>query len=179
MGTKGGRKIRCAPLLVAALDLARVPRPLDGVLGYVGRARLDGRRPSPTTVTPLNWEGHEMSDSDAPDTPVLDTLTLMTAASVGNCELSPRELMLVRLAALVAADAPPASYLANTGVAVDVGVTLADAQDVLVATAPIVGTARVVTAAGNIARALGIIIEGLVEAELEEELDELEAEDDD
>ena len=35
MGTKGGRKIRCAPLLVAALDLARVPRPLDGVLTHV------------------------------------------------------------------------------------------------------------------------------------------------
>ena len=35
MGTKGGRKIRCAPLLVAALDLAHVPRPLDGVLAHV------------------------------------------------------------------------------------------------------------------------------------------------
>jgi hypothetical protein len=34
----------------------------------------------------------------------------------------------------------------------------------------------VVTAAGNIARALGFIIEGLVEAELEAELDELDAE---
>jgi hypothetical protein len=29
------RKIRYAPLLVAALDLARAPRPLDGVLGHV------------------------------------------------------------------------------------------------------------------------------------------------
>ena len=35
MGTKGGRKVRCAPLLVAALDLARVPRPLDGLLAHV------------------------------------------------------------------------------------------------------------------------------------------------
>ena len=120
-----------------------------------------------------------MSDGDAQDTPVLDTLGLMTAASVENCTLSPRELMLVRLAALVAADAPPASYLANTGVAVDVGITLADAQDVLVAAAPIVGSARVVTAAGNITRALGFIIEGLAEAELEAELDELDAELDD
>jgi len=117
-----------------------------------------------------------MSDGDAPDTPVLDTLALMTAASMENCTLSPRELMLVRLASLVAVDAPPASYLANTGVAVDVGITLADAQDVLIAAAPIVGTARVVAAAGNIARALGFIIEGLVEAELEAELDELDAE---
>jgi Overcoming lysogenization defect protein-like, TOPRIM domain len=35
MGTRGGRKIQYAPLLVQALDLTRVPRPLDGVLGHV------------------------------------------------------------------------------------------------------------------------------------------------
>jgi hypothetical protein len=33
-GTHKGRKIQSAALLVAALDLARVPRPLDGVLAY-------------------------------------------------------------------------------------------------------------------------------------------------
>lgn len=35
MGTRGGRKIQYAPLLVGALDLAHVPRPLDGVLAHV------------------------------------------------------------------------------------------------------------------------------------------------
>jgi OLD-like protein len=35
MGTRGGRKIQYAPVLVGALDLARVPRPLDGVLANV------------------------------------------------------------------------------------------------------------------------------------------------
>ena len=35
MGTRGGRKIQYAPVLVDALDLARVPRPLDGVLTHV------------------------------------------------------------------------------------------------------------------------------------------------
>ena len=34
-GSGGGRKIRYAPLLVEALDLARVPRALDGVLAFV------------------------------------------------------------------------------------------------------------------------------------------------
>ncbi|HEX6845185.1 MAG TPA: TOPRIM nucleotidyl transferase/hydrolase domain-containing protein [Actinomycetota bacterium] len=34
-GTYRGRKIRSAPLLVEALDLARVPRPLDRLLSYV------------------------------------------------------------------------------------------------------------------------------------------------
>ena len=35
MGTKAHRKARIAPLLVRALDLDRVPRPLDGVLDHV------------------------------------------------------------------------------------------------------------------------------------------------
>ena len=35
MGTKGGRKIHYAPVLVDALDLDHVPRPLDGVLDYI------------------------------------------------------------------------------------------------------------------------------------------------
>jgi hypothetical protein len=34
-GTYSGRKIQSAPLLVEALDLSQVPRPLDGVLAYV------------------------------------------------------------------------------------------------------------------------------------------------
>jgi hypothetical protein len=35
MGTRGGRKIRYARLLVDALDLTRVPRPLDRLLAHV------------------------------------------------------------------------------------------------------------------------------------------------
>jgi hypothetical protein len=35
MGTRGGRKIQYARLLVDALDLTRVPRPLDRVLAHV------------------------------------------------------------------------------------------------------------------------------------------------
>jgi hypothetical protein len=37
MGSGGSRKIRYARLLVEALDLSRVPRPLDGVLDHLGR----------------------------------------------------------------------------------------------------------------------------------------------
>ena len=95
---------------------------------------------------------------DTEDRPVLDTLAAMTAASVLECNLVPRELMLSRLAALVAVDASPISYLANAGTASDVGVTLDDVQGILVAVAPIVGTARIMTAAGNIAAALGFAI---------------------
>ncbi len=45
--------------------------------------------------------------------PLLDTIAEMTAASVARVDLEDRELMLVRIAGLVAVDAPPASYLLN------------------------------------------------------------------
>lgn len=92
------------------------------------------------------------------ETPVLDTLADITAASVGHNYLAPRELMLVRLAALIAVDAPPASYLANAGAAADSGVTADDIQGVMIGVAPLVGTARVVSAGGNILRALGFAV---------------------
>jgi Overcoming lysogenization defect protein-like, TOPRIM domain len=38
MGTRGGRKIQYGALLVDALDLARVPRPLERLLAYIVRA---------------------------------------------------------------------------------------------------------------------------------------------
>ncbi len=94
----------------------------------------------------------------AAETPVLDTLLEINSASIEHSHLMPRELMLARIAALAAVDAPPASYLANLGAAADSGVTERDVQDVLVAIAPVVGTARVVSAAGNLTRALGFAI---------------------
>jgi alkylhydroperoxidase/carboxymuconolactone decarboxylase family protein YurZ len=92
------------------------------------------------------------------DTPVLDALADITAVSVAHGTLEAREHMLARIAALVAVDAPPASYLLNVGAAADVGLSVEDVQGVLVAVAPIVGTPRVVAAAGNIARALGFAL---------------------
>ena len=93
------------------------------------------------------------------ETPVLDLLAEMTAASIEATDLDEQTLMLVRFAALVAVDAPPASYLLNMGAAADAGLTVEDARDVLTAIAPIVGTARTVAALGKIARALGLAIE--------------------
>jgi hypothetical protein len=92
------------------------------------------------------------------ETPVLDTLADLTAASVEHNSLVPRELMLARMAALIAVDAPPASYMANAEAAADSGVTAGDIQGVMIAIAPVVGTARVVSAGGKILRALGLAI---------------------
>jgi hypothetical protein len=101
---------------------------------------------------------------EATDTPVLDTIAAITAASIENCRLAPRDLMMARIAALVAVNAPPASYLVNAGTAVDVGITLEDVEGILTAVAPIVGTPRTTAAVGNIARALGFAI-AAIEAE--------------
>jgi alkylhydroperoxidase/carboxymuconolactone decarboxylase family protein YurZ len=94
----------------------------------------------------------------ADETPVLDTLADMTAASLARSTLGPRELMLVRIAALVAVDAAPASYLMNAGAAQEMGVTADDIQGVMIGIAPVVGAPRVVSAAGKILRALGLAI---------------------
>jgi alkylhydroperoxidase/carboxymuconolactone decarboxylase family protein YurZ len=92
------------------------------------------------------------------ETPVLDTVADITAASLEHNSLALRELMLVRIAALIAVGAPPASYLANAGAATDSGITAEDIQGVMIGIAPVVGTPRVVSAAGNILRALGFAI---------------------
>lgn len=103
------------------------------------------------------------------ETPVLDLLKTMTAESLEASSLDAEALMLVRIAALVAVDAPPASYMLNLAAARDVGIDEEKVRGVLAAIAPIVGTARVVSAMGNVVRALGLAIElAELEAEIEE-----------
>ena len=92
----------------------------------------------------------------ATDAPVLDLLKTMTAESIEASTLDEESLMLVRIAALVAVDAPPSSYLLNIGAAGDVGIDADQVQGVLAAVAPIVGTARIASAAGKMMRALGL-----------------------
>ena len=104
--------------------------------------------------------------TDVETTPLLDTLAAMTAASLVKADLEPYELMLVRLAALAAVDAPEASYLLNIGPAAEAGLTVESAQAVLTAVAPIIGAPRTLAAAGKIVRSLGLAI-ALEEAELQ------------
>ena len=102
------------------------------------------------------------------EAPILDLLARMTADSIEASSLDERTT-LVRIAALVAVDAPPASYLLNIGVASESGVDEEQVRGVLAAVAPVVGTARVASATGNIVRALGLAIElAELEAEAEE-----------
>jgi 4-carboxymuconolactone decarboxylase len=84
-----------------------------------------------------------------------ETLELREAAQ-GASGLDPRSFALVKIAALVALDSPPASYLWQTTSALDAGATPQQILGVLRAIAPQVGGPRVVAAAPEIMVALGL-----------------------
>jgi alkylhydroperoxidase/carboxymuconolactone decarboxylase family protein YurZ len=96
-----------------------------------------------------------MSDTTS-QAPVLDLLARMTADSLAASNLPVDDLMLVRIAALVAVDAGPASYAMNLQAAAEAGLDADTVRGVLAAIAPIVGTARIISATTKMARALGI-----------------------
>lgn len=100
-----------------------------------------------------------MSEMTASDTPVLDLLADMTAESVEASNLDVQAIALVRLAALVASDAPAVSYALNLKIADEVGLDAEDVRGVLSAIAPIVGTSRVAAATSRIVLAIGVAIE--------------------
>lgn len=102
------------------------------------------------------------------ENPVLETLAALTAESLARCGLDENSLIAVRIAALAAVDAPPASYLLHVGPAMDAGVSVEQIQNILIAIAPIIGTPRTASAALRITEALGIVV-AAVEAELEAE----------
>ena len=108
------------------------------------------------------------------DTPVLDTLAAMTAVSIENSTLGNRELMLVphrgprrgrRARDLVPDERRRRGRLRHHG---------RGRAGRPIAVAPIIGTARTVSAAVNITEALGFAI-AAVAAELEDELEAMEA----
>ncbi len=101
----------------------------------------------------------------ASESPILDLLMTMNLAGIEASSLDAQSLMLVRMAALVAVDAPPVSYMLNLRMAGEVDLDAETVEGMLAAIAPIVGSARVASAAGKIVRALGL---ELTLAELEQ-----------
>jgi len=102
----------------------------------------------------------------AGDAPVLETLAQMQLGALERSNLDEQTYLLVRLAALVATDAAPVSYLAHLGVADDLGISMDKVLGTFVAVAPIVGSARVLSAASRLVRA------GLVAADVDDTLAE-------
>ena len=70
--------------------------------------------------------------------------------------LDPRSFALVKVAALIALDAPPASYLWQVSNALEAGATPEDLIGVLRAIAPQVGGPKIVAAAPELMVALGL-----------------------
>jgi alkylhydroperoxidase/carboxymuconolactone decarboxylase family protein YurZ len=87
------------------------------------------------------------------DAPVLETLLQMQMDSFERSGLTEREYMLTRIAALVATDAAPASYMMHFKTAMDMGFDRDTVASVLVAIAPLVGSAKITSAVSHMARA--------------------------
>ena len=93
------------------------------------------------------------------DTDVLASLLEMQLHNLDASGLDPRTYSLVKIAALIALDAPQASYLAQVGFALEAGVDPEEILKVLVAVAPQVGIPRAVAAAPQLMQALGLDLE--------------------
>jgi 4-carboxymuconolactone decarboxylase len=105
------------------------------------------------TMTDPNETLRVLSEGDMS---VVNTLMRMTEVSMEESNLDPETFMLVRIAALTTLDAAPASWLMNLKVSGEAGVTPERVVGTLIAVAPLIGTARIVSAAGSIVRALGL-----------------------
>jgi 4-carboxymuconolactone decarboxylase len=81
---------------------------------------------------------------------VLESLARMEVGALARSGLDEETYLLVRLAALAATDAAPASYRAHL---VGTGLSTAEILAALVAIAPVVGSARVLSAASQLALA--------------------------
>ncbi|MBK9180394.1 MAG: carboxymuconolactone decarboxylase family protein [Acidimicrobiales bacterium] len=93
------------------------------------------------------------------DPSVLESLLAAQLENLDASGLDPDTYFLVKIAALVAIDAAPASFVWQIGLALEAGVTPEQIVGVLVALAPTVGNARIVAAAPEIALGLGLIDE--------------------
>ena len=90
------------------------------------------------------------------DLEVLGEALELREAAQESSGLDARTFGLVKIAALIALDAPPASYLWQVSNALDSGASPAEILGVLRAVAPQVGGPRVVAAAPEIMIALGL-----------------------
>ena len=74
--------------------------------------------------------------------------------------LEPRTLALIKLAAMIALDAPPVSFAWQVESAIELGASPEEILDVLRAVAPQVGAPKVVAAAPEIMLGLGLSLPG-------------------
>ncbi|MFL5827536.1 MAG: carboxymuconolactone decarboxylase family protein [Thermoleophilaceae bacterium] len=93
------------------------------------------------------------------DSSAFETLMSIRIQNVEQSGLDPRTHALVNLGALVALDADPATYVWQIDRAMENGSSADEVVGALVALAPTVGVARIVSAAPSVAAALDIEID--------------------
>jgi 4-carboxymuconolactone decarboxylase len=108
-------------------------------------------------MTVVGADTHEtLSGIATGDVSVLDELFGLRETHLAATGLDSRTFALVKIAALIALDAPPASYAWQVANALREGASAEDILAVLRAVAPQVGGPRVVAAAPEIMVALGL-----------------------
>lgn len=88
----------------------------------------------------------------------IETMVGMRQGLKDITQLDARSFALVKIAALIAVDAPPASYMWQIGNAIAEGVTPEEVLGTMWAVAPQVGGPRVIAAAPEIMLALGVAL---------------------
>ena len=95
----------------------------------------------------------------------VDTVLGMGGDNRAPSPLDQKTHALVRLGAALAIDASPSSYQATIGPALAAGATVDEVVETLIAVAPMIGIARVVSAAPELALALGYDIDAALESD--------------
>jgi 4-carboxymuconolactone decarboxylase len=90
------------------------------------------------------------------DLTLVDALQRIIEGSFEESGLDPQTFMLVRMAALATLDAAPASWLMNIAASDEASLAPEQILGTLIAIAPVIGTARVVSAAGSIIKAFAL-----------------------
>jgi 4-carboxymuconolactone decarboxylase len=104
-------------------------------------------------------ETHEaLRGVSAGDLGMIESAVGLREAHMEATGLDPRAFALVKIAALIALDAPPASYAWQVPNAFVEGVTPEDLLGVLIAVAPQVGGPKVVAAAPELMLAMGLAL---------------------
>ena len=85
----------------------------------------------------------------------IDSLLSQDRASASVSGIEPLSHALLRIAALIAIDAAPPSYMSAVEAGLDAGASYDEIVGTLIAVMPIVGVPRVVSAAPNLGLALG------------------------
>ena len=111
----------------------------------------------------MAWHEDALSNIAANDQRFVEEVLSMHLANVEASGLDPKTHALARLGALIAFDAAPASYHWAVSMALAAGATVDDVVGVLIAVAPTVGLARVVSAAPALADAIGYDVERAIE----------------